>query len=114
MTGWPGKGVAVAAADIDARDWTGAPPQETLAILKDQLRALRGGIVLLHDTEPNTALLLPGLLAFLREEGFSLVRLTGPAPERGLQGPQAGEQIIGDFPAAGGVDVAGVPEVGVR
>jgi peptidoglycan/xylan/chitin deacetylase (PgdA/CDA1 family) len=76
------KGIAAVGADIDPMDWAGDPPERTLKRLTDALQKEGGGIILLHDNQPNTVKLLPGLLAFLRREGYSVVRLSGAPPER--------------------------------
>lgn len=81
-----GKGMAAVGADIDPWDWAGDPPHETLARLKQQLGEKGRGIILMHDNQPNTAKLLPDLLAFLRLEGYSIVRLDGPPGNRQLAG----------------------------
>lgn len=82
---WLGEhGMAAVGVDIDPRDWAGDPPHQTLQRLKDKIREEGRGIILLHDTQPNTAALLPGLLTFLREEGYSVVRLVGAPAQRQL------------------------------
>lgn len=77
-------GMAAVGADIDPKDWEGDSPERTLARLTRELTEEGGGIILLHDSEPNTVKLLPGLLAFLSREGFSVVRLTGARPQSQL------------------------------
>ena len=77
-------GIAAVGADIDPQDWAGGPPQDTLQRLKIEIREKGRGIILLHDNQPNTAVLLPGLLTFLREEGYSVVGLTGAPAKRQL------------------------------
>ncbi len=78
------RGMAAVGADIDPRDWSGDPPDQTLKRLTDQLMARGGGIILLHDNQPNTVKLLPGLLAFLDREGYAVVRLAGAPAQRQL------------------------------
>jgi len=77
-------GMAAVGADIDPHDWEGDPPEETLARLKAQLRKAGRGIIILHDNQPNTARLLPDLLAFLGREGYSIARLVGAPTHRQL------------------------------
>jgi peptidoglycan/xylan/chitin deacetylase (PgdA/CDA1 family) len=77
-------GMAAVGADIDPSDWAGDPPNQTLERLTDQLKARGGGIILLHDDQPNTVKLLPGLLAFLSREGYAVVRLAGAPAQRQL------------------------------
>ena len=81
LTGWLGQhGIAAVSADIDPHDWAGDPPAETLARLKAQLKEKQGGVILLHDNQPNTAELLPVLLDYLLANGYTVVRLTGANP----------------------------------
>ena len=77
-------GMAAVGADIDPRDWEGDAPAVTLARLKKQIREKGRGIILLHDNQPTTVQLLPDLLAFLRSEGYSVVRLVGAPTHRQL------------------------------
>ena len=77
-------GMAAVSADIDPNDWEGNAPAVTLARLKKQIREKGRGIILLHDNQPMTAQLLPDLLAFLRSEGYSVVRLVGAPAHRQL------------------------------
>lgn len=80
LTSWLGKnGMAAVSADIDPRDWAGDPPADTLSRLKEQLAEKRGGVILLHDNQPNTVELLPAFLDYLRDNGYTVVRLTGAA-----------------------------------
>lgn len=77
-------GMAAVGADIDPSDWRGDPPERTLKRLTEELLEEGGGIILLHDDQPNTVKLLPGLLAFLSREGYSVVRLAGAPAESQL------------------------------
>src|SRR5262249_6699953 len=74
------RGVAAISADVDPSDWAGDPPDQTLARFKEKLKEKGGGIVLLHDAQPNTARLLPNLIRFLEDEGYSVVHIK-PAAE---------------------------------
>ncbi len=84
------KGMAAIGVDIDPRDWAGDKPSLTLKRLIAQLEAKGSGIILLHDNQPNTVRLLPDLLAFLRREGYSVVRLTGVGARREIANGEAG------------------------
>ncbi|OYX46743.1 MAG: hypothetical protein B7Y90_14605 [Alphaproteobacteria bacterium 32-64-14] len=77
-------GMAAVSADIDPRDWEGQAPAVTLARLKRQIREKGRGIIILHDDQLATVQLLPDLLAFLRSEGYSVVRLVGAPAHRQL------------------------------
>src|SRR5579871_949314 len=75
--------VAVISVDIDPSDWAGDPPKQTLKRLLDQLSTKGRGVILLHDSQPNTAKLLPELLMILSQRGYSFAQLK-QAPHAGL------------------------------
>lgn len=83
-------GMAAIGADIDPKDWAGEAPSLTLQRLTEQLEEKGSGIILLHDNQPNTVRLLPDLLAFLRREGYSVVRLSGASGRREIASGEAG------------------------
>lgn len=78
-------GVAVVSVDVDASDWQGDPPAETMKRLLDQLTQKGRGVILLHDSQPNTAKMVPELLATLKQRGYTFAQLK-PAPHAGLSG----------------------------
>jgi peptidoglycan/xylan/chitin deacetylase (PgdA/CDA1 family) len=67
------RGIAVFGADLWASDWNRMTPEHERALLLKRLTAAGGGIVLLHDTQPRTAAMLPGLLRELKRRGFRVV-----------------------------------------
>lgn len=79
------EGVAVISADVSSEDWKGQAPDVTRERTMTRLKRRGGGIVVLHDTQPNTVALLPALLADLDREGFKVRTLTAPgrAPNLG-------------------------------
>lgn len=72
-------GLATIGVDIDPEDWSNAAPERSLARIRAQL-AERGerGIILMHDSQPNTARLLPDLLSFLKQRGYRVVHIAPP------------------------------------
>jgi peptidoglycan/xylan/chitin deacetylase (PgdA/CDA1 family) len=78
-----GRGYSVVGADIDPWDWAVDPPADTLARIKEGLAEKGGGIILLHDDQPNTVQLLPDLLDFLDSEGYRVVLLRAAATGAG-------------------------------
>lgn len=70
------QGISVLSTDVGLSDWL---PGQTPEILAERLitglRQRGGGIVLMHDTQPQTATALPLLLRRLREDGWRVVHL---------------------------------------
>lgn len=75
------RGISVFGADLWASDWTHLTPRQELLLLVRRLRLARRGIILLHDTEPATAAMLPVFLRYLRQNHYHVVHVvpTGPA-----------------------------------
>ncbi len=71
-----GQGIAVFGSDLWAGDWIAMSPEherERVVALLEK-RPLHNGIILLHDTRPSTARMLPDLLRELKARGYSFVR----------------------------------------
>jgi peptidoglycan/xylan/chitin deacetylase (PgdA/CDA1 family) len=68
-------GVAVIAADATSEDWRGDAPEKSLARIMKALDRKKSGILLFHDSKPNTALLTPMLLKALKDQGYRVVAL---------------------------------------
>jgi peptidoglycan/xylan/chitin deacetylase (PgdA/CDA1 family) len=75
------RGIAVFGADLWASDWNHLTPKQELVLLIQRLRLASKGIILLHDTQPGTAAMLPVFLRYLRENHYHVVHVvpTGPA-----------------------------------
>ncbi|HXW70512.1 MAG TPA: polysaccharide deacetylase family protein [Methylocella sp.] len=69
------RNIAVFGADVWASDWQAMAPEEELALILARLEHDKRGILLLHDTKPQTAAMLPSLLRRLKERGFRIVAL---------------------------------------
>jgi len=68
--------ITVMSVDVGIDDWLPDQSPEMLAQrLLERLRATGGGIVLLHDAQPQTAAALPLLLRAMREHGYHIVHL---------------------------------------
>lgn len=98
----------------------GAPPERLLKwILRSLDRSRRPGerlghgVLTMHDTNYRTALMLPHLVAHLIAEGYTFVRLVGPAIARyGDHGPSAAPPRsldYGDAPAETSTEGEEVP-----
>jgi len=75
------RGIVVFGADFWANDWDKITPKAEFRLLTWRLRMARKGIILLHDSLPNTAAMLPAFLRYLRDNHYHVVHVvpTGPA-----------------------------------
>lgn len=69
---------AVFGADLWASDWNSMAPGAQLQLVMSRLRRQRRGIILFHDTRPQTVAMLPEFFASLKRENFRVVH-TVPA-----------------------------------
>jgi peptidoglycan/xylan/chitin deacetylase (PgdA/CDA1 family) len=70
------RAVTVMSADVGIDDWLpDQSPQVLVRRLLERLHDTGGGIVLMHDAQPQTAAALPSLLRALREHGYRVVHL---------------------------------------
>ena len=77
------RNVAIFGADLWASDWVDMSPQKTMELLLTRLDHAGKGIILLHDTRPQTAKMLPALLRELKTRGYKVVHIVpakGDAP----------------------------------
>ena len=74
------QGIAVIGVDIDGSDWKGDPPEEELARIEAELAKRGRGIIIMHDSQPNTGIYLPRLLQQLHDQGYSVVQIKPRAP----------------------------------
>jgi peptidoglycan/xylan/chitin deacetylase (PgdA/CDA1 family) len=77
--------ISVWSSDTLADDWTPINSQEVLRRALRRLEARGRGILLLHDIQPRTVLMLPALLAELKRRNFKIVHVVpegaAPAPK---------------------------------
>jgi peptidoglycan/xylan/chitin deacetylase (PgdA/CDA1 family) len=77
------KSMVIWSADAVADDWTRITAQQVLTRALARLEARGKGILLLHDIQPRTVLMLPALLAELKRRHFRIVHVVpeavGPA-----------------------------------
>lgn len=76
------RGIMVWSADFPADDWTHISGDEVLKRALERLERRGRGILLLHDIQPATALMLPRLLRILKERGYHIVQVVPAGPER--------------------------------
>lgn len=59
--------------DIDTLDWKKTQPKELLEFTLNQIESTGKGIVLFHDIQPQTIVIMPTLLEALKRNGYKLV-----------------------------------------
>jgi len=68
--------ITVMSADLAIDDWLSDQSPEMLAArMLERLREKKGGIILMHDAQDQTAKALPLLLASLKREGYKVVQV---------------------------------------
>jgi peptidoglycan/xylan/chitin deacetylase (PgdA/CDA1 family) len=76
------RGIVVFGADLWASDWDRMTPKGELRLLAGRLKAAGRGIILLHDSKAQTAVMLPDFLRYLKDHGYRVVHVV-PAPPAG-------------------------------
>lgn len=71
--------IAVFGADFWASDWNKMTPEEELKLLTGRLEGHRKGIILLHDPQMRTAVMLPAFLRYLQEHNYHIVHIVPAA-----------------------------------
>lgn len=77
------RGIVAVSADFPADDWFRSlrkRPDIVLARAMSRLKARGSGILLLHDIQPATVSMLPGLLRKLKANGYRVVQMV-PSPD---------------------------------
>lgn len=76
------RGLVVFGADLWASDWNRMAPDQQLRLTLERLDRTGGGIVLFHDTQPQTAAMIPAFLRALKARGYKVVHVVpaGSAP----------------------------------
>lgn len=69
------RGIVAFGADLRASDWNPMTPERQLQLVLGRIEASQGGILLLHDTVPQTAAMLPALLRALKRKGYGVVHI---------------------------------------
>jgi peptidoglycan/xylan/chitin deacetylase (PgdA/CDA1 family) len=77
--------IAVFGADFWVSDWIRMTPPQELKLLIARLKNARKGIILMHDTKPWTAAMLPAFLRYLRDNDYQVVHLVPAAPDNGAK-----------------------------
>jgi peptidoglycan/xylan/chitin deacetylase (PgdA/CDA1 family) len=67
--------ITVFGADLWASDWNRMRPDRERKLVLQRLAKTHGGILLLHDTQAQTAKMLPDLLRDLKRQGYRIVHV---------------------------------------
>jgi peptidoglycan/xylan/chitin deacetylase (PgdA/CDA1 family) len=73
------RGLMSWSVDADSYDWKRIGASHMLAHTLRELEKRRGGILLMHDVQPKTALMLPTLLSEIKARGYRIVHVV-PGP----------------------------------
>lgn len=90
------RSMVVWSADAVADDWTRITAHQVLNRALTRLEKRGKGILLLHDIQPRTVLMLPSLLAELKRRNFKIVHVV---PERASE-PAPGPALVASRAAA--------------
>jgi len=82
-------------ADLVADDWRHLSASEVLHRALTRLEARGKGVLLLHDIQPSTALMLPKLLRELKRRGYRIVQVV-PASASQPKTPTTADQWLSD------------------
>jgi len=67
--------ITVFGADLWASDWNRMRPDHERMLVLERLAKTHGGILLFHDTQAQTAKMLPDLLRDLKRQGYRIVHV---------------------------------------
>ena len=67
--------ITVFGADLWASDWNRMRPDRERKLVLERLAKTKGGIILFHDTQAQTAKMLPALLRDLKRQGYRIVHV---------------------------------------
>ena len=69
------RGIMIWSADFPADDWKHLSANEVMKRALTRLEAHGKGVLLLHDIQPATAMMLPRLLQELKRRGYRVVHV---------------------------------------
>ena len=75
------KGIMIWSADFVADDWKHLSASEVMKRALTRLDQYGKGVLLLHDIQPSTALMLPSLLRELKRRGYHIVHVVPASAE---------------------------------
>ena len=98
------RGLMAWSVDADSYDWKKIGSSHMLSHTLAELDKRRGGILLMHDVQPKTALILPTLLGELKARGYRIVHVVP-------SGTGAPDLVTSATPPAVRLHVATEPEM---
>src|SRR5262249_8739911 len=75
------KGIMISSTDFVADDWKHLSASEVMKRALTRLEQQGKGVLLLHDIQPSTALMLPKLLNELKRRGYRIVHVVPATPD---------------------------------
>jgi peptidoglycan/xylan/chitin deacetylase (PgdA/CDA1 family) len=96
-------------ADLVADDWRHLSAGEVLHRALTRLEARGKGVLLLHDIQPSTALMLPKLLRELKRRGYRIVQVVPATAEQPATPTDPGDWQL--YPPSESVPIAHWPKV---
>ena len=104
------RGLMAWSVDVDSYDWKNISAGHMLGHTLADLEKRRGGILLMHDVQAKTALLLPTLLAEIKKRGYRIVHVV-PSSDYPMTAPIAAPAApVTEPPARMQFPVSSVPE----
>jgi peptidoglycan/xylan/chitin deacetylase (PgdA/CDA1 family) len=94
------RNIMVWSADFPADDWTHISSSEVLRRALMRLEQHHKGVLLLHDIQPRTVLMLPQLLRELKRRGYRIVQVV-PASATQPATPTTPDQWVPNAPPVG-------------
>ena len=80
------QGMTVWSMDVDSRDWRASSQDEIIAEVMKGLARTGGGIVVMQDSQPETARALPALFEELKRRNFRVVHVVAAEPGQATVG----------------------------
>jgi peptidoglycan/xylan/chitin deacetylase (PgdA/CDA1 family) len=82
------RGISVFSTDVLANDWVRMTPGQEMNLLVKRLKLVNRGIILLHDSQPKTAAMLPAFLKYLKRHDYRVVHLVAAKPAGESEAPR--------------------------
>lgn len=74
-------------ADLSPEDWRNSPPDESFVRFRNRMNTVDRGVIILHDNQPNTVLLLPMIITEVHSRGGHFVEMVAKGAKPALPLP---------------------------